>query len=127
MAPAPDGGLWVLLADWSEDWEAREAVGEPTAMRALARLDGITGAWTVYAEDLPGGYPLGVSADADDLWLSPSGVGDADIAGIARFDGRTWTYYLDGTSPVDLVEGLAVAPDGTIWYTLNGFLHQLEP
>jgi len=126
LAPTPGGDLWVMLADWFEDWEEREAAGEPTAVLALARYDGATGEWSVYDEDLPDGYPQAMASGGDSVWFarrSGSVAGFNEIGGVLRFDGQTWTTYLEGTS----VTGIAVAPDGTIWYTIDGALYRLEP
>ena len=35
--------------------------------------------------------------------------------GLARFDGETWDWYLDGT----FIEDIDIAPDGTVWAVAN--------
>ena len=128
LAPTPDGGLWVVLADWSEDWEPRDA-GEPPGVLTLARYDGATGEWLVHGEVPSGGYPEVMASDGDTVWLARNGnvVGFDRVGGISRFDGRTWTTYLEDTPVDDTFDDIAVAPDGTIWYTINGEIHQLVP
>jgi streptogramin lyase len=123
LAPTPDGDLWVMLSDWSEDWEEPTA---PPPRWALAHRDGATGDWTIYDEALPDGYPLVMGATDDAVWLAQgdsSAEGFQPIEGAVRFNGETWTHHVTG-APVDI----AVAPDGTIWYTTSGgVLRQLEP
>ena len=123
LAPTPDGDLWVILADWFEDWQGREAAGEPTAVLTLVHHDGATGEWSVYDEELPEGDLFAMASGGDVLWLAVGG----EQRGIARFDGRTWTTYLEDIPIDDTVDDIAVAPDGTIWYTINGEIHRLEP
>ena len=125
MATSPDGDLWVMLSKWSRRWETATALPE----WVLAHRDGDTGEWTVYDEDLPEGFPLVMAADNDTVWLTAgSSVGNFEpIAGVLRFDGRTWTHYLWDTDVTDTFDDIAVAPDGTVWYTQNGALYQLEP
>ena len=117
LASPPDGGVWAMLADWSEDWEDRQESGEPYVQWSLAHFDDRSREWTVYRDDLPPGYPGAMSADEDAVWLSQGGGLVADIelsGGLYRFDGHTWTTYLEGQP----VEDVAVAEDGTVWVSV---------
>jgi streptogramin lyase len=69
------------------------------------------------------------AADNNAVWLTAANpIGNFEqVAGVLRFDGQTWTHYLADTDVTDTVDDIAVAPDGTIWYTQNNSLYQLEP
>jgi hypothetical protein len=130
LAPLPDGGLWVLLADWPDhdSPDGDGAGGEASEFLTLTRRDGGTGAWTVYEGSLPGVYPFAMGADADAVWLAQgccAAAGSAPTAGVIRFDGEASTQYLTGLT--DEVDGIAVAEDGTVWYVFAGRLHELYP
>jgi ligand-binding sensor domain-containing protein len=129
LTPTSDGDLWVVLPGFFEDWEAREAAGQPTAAPVLAHHDGTTGEWTVYDEDLPDGYHSVMASGSDSVWIARGGgvAGFEGFGGLLRFDGQTWTTYLEDTPVDDTVDALAVAADGTIWYSINGVLRRLEP
>jgi hypothetical protein len=115
LASTPNGNLWVVLADWSENWEALQAAGKPFVEWALAHWDGVTGVWSVFDEDLPEGLPLMMAADDEAVWLVQfrGMVELMEFDGLASFDGETWSHYLTGT----IVQYMGVGPDGTIWYT----------
>jgi hypothetical protein len=129
MAPGPDGDLWVLLADWYEDWSNRVERGDPAVVLTLAHYDGVAGRWTLYAEDLPVGYPGFMAAGRGSVWIDRGGEGEGfdPVPGVARFDGRTWTTYLEDTPAVDGIADIAVAADGTVWYAIEGEILQLLP
>jgi hypothetical protein len=115
MAVTPNGSLWALLADWSEDWEELQEAGEPFVELALAYWDGASGEWIVFEEGLPMGYPLVMAADDEAVWLAGWVMIEQmefDVDGLVRFDGENWSHYLPGTEVTDV----AVASDGTIWY-----------
>jgi hypothetical protein len=126
IATSRDGDLWATLSKWSQDWED-PATELPKW--ALAHLDGDTGEWTVHDENLPEGFPLVRAADNNAVWLTAANpIGNFEqVAGVLRFDGQTWTHYLADTDVTDTVDDIAVAPDGTIWYTQNNSLYQPEP
>jgi hypothetical protein len=114
LASTPDGGVWAMLADWSKDWEERQGSGETFVRWSMARFDAGAAEWTVYRDDLPPGYPGVMAADGDAVWLAQGAGWWADFepeAGMHRFDGQTWTTYLDA----QIIEGMAVADDGTVW------------
>jgi hypothetical protein len=122
-----NGGLWVVLADWSEDWEELQAGGEPFVEWALAHRDGASGEWTVFEEGLTQGLPMVMAADDEAVLMTqgwgPGPVSD-EIDGLIRFDGEDWSHYLPG----EVIMDVAIAPDGTIWYTTwdDEMLHQLR-
>ncbi len=132
MTAAADGSLWVVLANWSEDWEewVFRTEGEQLPARdeplvewvlALGTADGDE--WTVYDQDLPDGLPVSLAADDDAVWLAmASGIAGLPDGGVFRFDGETWTEV--ATSNSTQVE---VAPDGTVWALVDGTPQQLEP
>jgi hypothetical protein len=127
LASTPNGDLWVMLVDWSEDWEALQEAGESFVEWALAYWDNASGEWTVFEQDLPEGYPLAMAADDGGVWLAQGGasIDQMEFDGLVRFNGETWSHYLPGTK----VDDVAVAPDGTIWYITGDFdwvLHQLR-
>jgi hypothetical protein len=115
MAATPNGDLWVMLVDWSEDWEALWEAGDPFVEWALAYWDSASGEWTVFEQDLPEGYPMVMAADDEGVWLAQGG-GLIELMmefdGLVHFDGENWSQYLPGTK----VEDVAVAPNGMIWY-----------
>lgn len=120
LAPTPDGGLWVMLSDWPEEGPETTA---PPPTRALAHRDSVTGNWTVYDEALPDGHALVMAATDDAVWLVQGDSMDDDSEAAFRFTGGKWTQ-LPTDEPIDI----AVAPDGTVWYTTTtGVLRQLEP
>jgi hypothetical protein len=115
MAATPDGDLWVMLVDWSGDWEALQEAGEPFVEWALAYWDSASEQWTVFEQDLPEGYPMVMAADDGGVWLAQGGgliEQMLEFDGLVHFDGENWSHYLPGTD----VDDVAVAPDGTIWY-----------
>jgi hypothetical protein len=122
LAIAPDGGVWVMLSDWPEDWVESTS---PSPGWAIAYRDPTTGAWTVYDEDLPDAYPLAMAATNDGVWLAQGGAlaeGTQPIEGLFHFDGESWMHHPSGE-----VRGLAGAPDGTVWYvTSDGVVRQIE-
>jgi hypothetical protein len=93
LAAAPDGTLWA--------WIGSDRIG---------RYDGT--AWSVSkvrgADRLGPLPPSGVFEVAADgaLWLRTS-----DCDGVLRFDGTTWTRYLEGLC----VYSADSAPDGAVW------------
>jgi ligand-binding sensor domain-containing protein len=123
LAITPDGGVWVMLSDWPEDWV--EATAPPPGW-ALAYRDPTTGDWTVYDEDLPEAHPLAMAATNDGVWLAQGAAlaeGTQPMEGLFHFDGATWTHH-----PSSEVRSLAAAPDGTVWFvTETGVLDQIEP
>lgn len=126
LETTPNGDLWAVLADWPEDWEELEEAGEPFVAWALAHRDGTSGEWTVFEKDLPEGQPWAMVADDEAVWLA-QGEGwviRGGFNGLVRFDGENWSHYLAGTE----VTNIAVAPDGTIWYTTgdDDMLRQLR-
>jgi hypothetical protein len=123
LATTPNGDLWVVLADWSEDWQEREAAGKSFVEWALAHRDGETGEWTVFDRGLPEGYPNAMVADDSAVWLASGGLGNpvTNVDGLFRFDGETWSHYLSGT----IVENIAVTPDGTILYA-DGYWNAIQ-
>ena len=122
LAPTSDGGLWVMFSEWPED-SAEQTEASPGW--ALGYHNGVTGDWTIFDRDLPGGQPLAMVATDDSVWVAQGGgsvEGSEPIEGVFRFDGETWTHYLS-----DEVLAVAAAPDGTVWYvTSTGVLHQIE-
>ena len=126
LASTPNGDLWVKLVDWSEDWEVLQEAGEPFVEWALAYWDSASGEWTVFEQDLPEGYPFKMAVDDKGVWLAQGSgfVEQMEFNGLARFDGENWSHYLPGTNVFDV----AVAPDGTIWYTTgdDDMLRQLR-
>lgn len=108
LATTPNGDLWAVLADWSEDWEELEKEGMPTFELALAYWESASGEWTVFEEGLPQCYLMVIAADDEGVWLSQYFGQD----GLIHFDGETWSHYLPGEDTLDI----AIAPDGTIWY-----------
>jgi hypothetical protein len=134
LETTPNGGLWAVLADWSEDWEELKEAGELYVELALAHWDITSGEWTVFEENLPEGYPMVMAADDEGVWLGKFWGLDWDLPpeqrkrkefrGLSHFDGETWRYYLLGTEVMDV----AVAPDGSVWYTTgdDNMLHQLR-
>jgi hypothetical protein len=117
LAPTRDGDLWVVLSDWPDDWWVEET-GPPTVAVTLARLDAASGEWAVYDAPPDGGI-LTMASGAGSLWVAQrvaSADGLDEIGRIARLDGETWTYYVEGTD----VRDIAVAPDGSVWYTVDG-------
>jgi hypothetical protein len=125
LATTPNGDLWVMLVDWSEDWGALQEAGEPFVEWALAYWDSASGEWTVFEQDLPEGYPSAMAADDGGVWLAQGSgfVEQMEFDGLAHFDGENWSHYLPGTNVFDV----AVAPDGTIWYlTSDETLRQLQ-
>jgi hypothetical protein len=114
LAATPDGDLWVVLSDWPDDWWMQEGRAF-TVVVTLVRLDA-SGEWVIY-DDPPEGGILTMTSGAGSVWMAqrvPSSDGPDEIGRIARFDGETWTYYLEGTE----VNDIAVASDGTVWYTV---------
>ena len=128
MAPTPDGDLWVVLADWFEDWEARAAANEPVAVLSLARYVEEAGQWLVF-EYPSEGYPGAIASGGDSIWLTrgASVAGGTPLPGVAYFDGERWATYLEDLPVDDTVAALTVAADGTIWYSGNGEIRQLVP
>jgi hypothetical protein len=126
LAATPNGGLWVMLADWPSP---ESGDGGEAAMLTLARHESVTGDWIVYDEDPPEGYPMAMASGGDSVWLAQGGVGVegfAEVPGIIRFDGLNWTTYL--VTPVDEpVPDIGVADDGTIWYLHANRLYLLDP
>jgi hypothetical protein len=126
LASTPNGDLWVMLVDWSEDWEALQEAGEPFVEWALAYWDSAGGEWTVFEQGLPEGYPVAMAADDGGVWLAqgPGLIEQMEFDGLVHFDGENWSHYLPGTK----VDDVDVAPDGTIWYmtTDYGTLRQLR-
>ncbi len=123
LATTPDGSLWVLLGELLEESDKPEREGEPVVELVLARRNGATGEWAVYAEHLSEGVPVMMAADADGVWLTQGSRAD-DGRRLAGFDGRAWTHY----PAAEPVTDVAVAPDGTIWTTTDrGDLRRLHP
>ncbi len=59
---------------------------------------------------------MSMAADGEVVWLAQgrSGISASDeIGGILRFDGRTWTTFLEDV----VVTEITAAGDGTVWYT----------
>jgi hypothetical protein len=57
-----------------------------------------------------------MAADDGGVWLAQGGgliEQMMEFDGLVYFDGENWSYYLPDT----WVDGIAIAPDGTIWYT----------
>jgi hypothetical protein len=106
MAFDPDGTLWVHTDchGWGEI---------PGQERHLARFDG--SGWTAFGEAdgvHDWGRP-GIIFDTDLLTAAPDGslwLNEAG-GGVARFDGTTWTSYLQPYN----VDDIAIAPDGRAW------------
>ncbi len=106
LAPTPNGDLWVLLMT---DFQRTE---KPWV---LAHRDGASGEWTAFEKGFPQGLPWAMAADDEAVWLA-QGKGyvlHGGFDGLVRFDGECWSRYLPGT----MVNDVAVAPDGSIWYT----------
>lgn len=113
-----DGGLWAMLADWAPDWERARDAGETYATWWPARLDADSQTWTVH-DGLPDVYPFAMAVGADAVWFAqgPSNPkGFDELAGVLRFDGETWTRYLD----VEVFSAVGVAGDGTVWVSTLG-------
>ena len=127
MAATPQGDLWVMLVDWSEDWEALSEAGKPFVERALAFWDIASDEWTIFEQGLPEGYPMVMAADDGGVWLAkgPGAVVGMEFDGLVHFDGESWSHYIPGTK----VDDVDIAPDGTVWYLtsdLNWRLLQLR-
>jgi len=124
---SPNGSLWVMLVDWSGDWEALKEAGEPFVEWALAYWDSASEEWAIFEQDLPEGYPMVMAADDGGVWLAQGGGGLTEemieLDGLFYFDGKNWNHYLPGTK----VDDVAVAPDGTIWYTTNNWDGSTSP
>ena len=116
LATTDGGDLWAILVgptlydegdpDGRSDW-------------ALAHLDGDTGRWTVHDTGLPQGEPHAIAANDEAVWIINTGDlpnYSEPIDGLYRFDGSTWTHYLDGAEVRDVI----VAPNGTVWYLIYG-------
>lgn len=119
MAATGSGGLWVILADNQHTWDESRTIDWFTLDWALAYRDGGTGEWTVYDTGLPEGEPIAVAADDTAVWLAMGGETTGylePVDGVYRFDGSTWTRYLEGAEVRDVVVG----PDGVAWYTVGG-------
>jgi streptogramin lyase len=107
LAPTPNGDLWVMLMVDFQYGEERPWV--------LAHRDGASGEWTAFEKGLPQGLPTVMAADDEAVWLA-QGEGyviHGGFDGLSRFDGEIWSHYLSGT----MVRDIAIAPDGSIWYT----------
>jgi hypothetical protein len=117
LVASADGNLWAMLVDWPEP--APEDGGDASVVMpdwALARYVSATGEWSTYTRDLPQGFPMSMAADGEVVWLAQgrSGISATDeIGGILRFDGRTWTTFLEDV----VVTEITAAGDGTVWYT----------
>jgi hypothetical protein len=117
LARTPDGGLWAVLSDWSGDWSRLAAAGETYVEWSLAHFDSGSQRWTAYEPGPPDVYPLAMAADGDAVWLAQGSATMAeleDLEGVLRFDGETWTSYLDDR----VVTAVAAAGDGTIWVSV---------
>ena len=106
LAPTPNGDLWIVVmvnfVRTNRFW-------------VLAHRDGVRGEWFIFDERLPKGLPMVMAADDEAVWLA-QGMGyiyQGGFDGLTRFDGENWSHYLPGT----MVNDVAVAPDGSIWYT----------
>jgi hypothetical protein len=113
--------VWVYL-----EQQVTDATGnrDGDALQVLARLAG--GSWEVFSEAtgvpvivaetvrgvaLTGGLPGIVRAGRDGhVWMTRA-TADGSCDGVATFDGRAWTGFLDGTCVADL----EIASDGTAW------------
>jgi hypothetical protein len=127
LVRTPDAGLWARLADWSRDWARKAQAGEIYAVWSLARFDGLSQRWTTYEPGPSEVYPGAMAADADAVWLAQGEGGMAgfdQFQGVLRFDGGTWTRYLEN----EVVTGVAIADDGTIWVSTAGEpgVHELD-
>jgi len=118
---APDGDLWVggYLGPNPCAFPSGE---EPrSGPLLLARFDGES--WTLYDWPLPNTLPQ--DCNGLDIAVGPDGVvWLAYLLGLGSFDGTEGTIHLEGR----YVQGVDVAPDGTVWYTdRDGRLHTLTP
>ena len=107
----PDGTLWAASG------RLGGGSGCMDANRGLARLD--ESGWSLFTE-AEGVRPWGgegAYGPSDYLRVAPdggvwvAGAGWDDCHGVARFDGASWTPYLEDYC----VDGLDITPEGTIW------------
>jgi len=128
LAVAPDGALWAgagcgLARRDGQTWRTVATCDQLSGnVHDLAfstdgtvwvatdfhvyRFDGQT--WTTYQSKIP----LSMTADVNDVvWVSHAQMAGG---GISAIDGDTWTTY-PGDPPLDQVNALVAANDGTIW------------
>lgn len=91
--------------------------------------------WTVFNID-SSGFPVNgiadIEIDADgNKWVSPGAVISSlwyGTKGVARFDGNNWTIYNTSNSglPENEVTDIAIAPDGSKWFSTFSTVSKLE-
>jgi ligand-binding sensor domain-containing protein len=107
LAVAPDGTLWAATPN------------------GVASFDGTT--WTTYSKANTGlprtPWLAGIAQDGS-VWVELSGEGctvwtgcAVPAAGVARFDGTTWTVYTSAYGLADDDANLLVGSPGDIWIT----------
>ena len=113
-AVAPSGELFAAYAG-NDPWEARR----------IARWDGTT--WSDVAStddpdvDPEGGWPLETDAIEEIVFVGTTlyvagsfeRIGGADAAGLARWDGTTWSGYA-GLAPDGVVEAISATSDDDV-------------
>jgi hypothetical protein len=139
LAEAPDGSLWATSASGIARWDGSAWVAAPSGRPTVGAASLlVTGNGDVWTTNVNGSETLtGLSRLHDDLWTT-WGVSDSPVlalslqppveapdgavwaisnAGFARLDGGRWTEV---GGPAGNATSLAVAPDGTVWATLQG-------
>jgi streptogramin lyase len=113
---ARDGSLWM------NGWEGLQG------SEYVALFDGKL--WTTYkaADSFPGGFQLeAVTADGR-LWGMVPGRRLASFDGGSWTDRDSWTFYeARGGLPLDGIQGLTQAPDGTLWTSMDNGVVRIDP
>jgi ligand-binding sensor domain-containing protein len=105
LAIGPDGSAWFVRG-----------------FEVVFRWDGSV--WETFEISAAGEdwYPRGIVADdSGHIWVSG--------AGLARWDGTAWSHYPFSEDPkghMGQLQGLDVAPDGTVWVVQDGGVHHFD-
>ena len=129
--PAPTSGYRAVIAPWSNSlavgtdgllWAGTNSSPSVTG-RGLFTFDGADFTRLTTDDGMPSGHTFQVAAGGDGtVWVATDALYDDlataspdEAAGVARFDGTTWTTYTlaDGLLSNDGV--VAAGPDGTAW------------
>ena len=97
-----------------------------TGVWSRAIEGGITeGGWTVISSGAA--FPVAMAATDDEVWFAlDRDHSDANLGAVIMLGRHGWTEYLSDLPVDDTVDNIAVAADGTVWYTVNGKVRRLE-
>jgi len=121
IAVSPDDTLWAALQGTTGEPDQESPGLDPSA---VASFDGTT--WSLYtsAEGLPAGIRAITAAPDGTVWAMSFGWSWADDignegsisgAGVARFDGTTWTRHTEADGLPSNSSEIVAGPNGSIW------------